>query len=273
MFEKTRSTVKKYRQGNIPAAFGADLWLSGATNVPNLLLKYYKYMKLTDFEVMTLIQMLRLRHEEKDLHPSPEVLAQCMSAAAEEIGQNIKSLFEKKILVETLYYDESRDDVITGYDFEPLFERLSDYWACARAKEIEKAGTRLDDQGRRLVKKEALASCYSIFENEFGRPLSPIEIEKITQWVEQPGPELVQEALRRAVLIGKRNFRYIDTILLEWRKNNLNTIASIEEYDGKYQGGRRPSRSGRVREKSRLDEGDGAENNKRQALIKKLYLS
>ncbi|MCL6610680.1 MAG: DnaD domain protein [Peptococcaceae bacterium] len=272
MINKTRNTVKKYRQGNIPAAFGADLWLSGATNVPNMLLKFYKEMNLTDSEVMTLIQMFRLRNEEKDLHPAPEALAEYMSAGPEEIERNIKSLFEKKILVETLYYDETRDDVITGYDFEPLFEKLSDYWACARAKEIEKAGTKLDGVTSRAVRKEALASCYRIFENEFGRPLSPIEVEKIAQWVEYPGPELVQEALRRAVLLGKRNFRYIDTILLEWTKNNLDSIASIEEYDRKYQA-KRSVRGNRGRSGSGLEDASGAESNKRKALIKKLYLT
>ncbi len=272
MFKKTRNTVKKYRQGNIPAAFGADLWLSGATNVPNLLLRFYKDMNLTDSEVMTLIQMFRLRNEEKDLHPAPETLAEYMSASPQEVERNIKSLFQKKILVETLYYDETRDVVLTGYDFEPLFEKLSDSWACARAKEIEKAGTKLDDLAHRATRKEALSSCYMIFEKEFGRPLSPIEVEKITQWVDQAGSDLVKEALRRAVLMGKRNFRYIDTILLDWNKNNLDSIASIEEHDRNFQV-KMPARKNRARDGSRLDDGGGADNNRRKALIKKLYLT
>lgn len=273
MINRTRNTVKKYRQGNIPAAFGADLWLTGATNVPNLLLRFYKSMQLTDSEVMTLIQLFRLCNEEKDLHPDPETLSEYMSAGPEEIEKNIKSLFEKKILVETLYYDASRDDVLTGYDFEPLFEKLSDYWACARAKEIEKHGKKLDDLAQRAGRKDALAVCYVAFEKEFGRPLSPIEIEKITQWAEYPGPDLVQEALKRAVLLGKRNFRYIDSILLEWKKNNINSITSIEDHDRKYQV-KRPARKNRaVDSGGRLDDTGGADNNKRKALIKKLYLS
>lgn len=271
MLNKTGRTVKNYRQGNMPAAFGADLWLTGSTNVPNLLLRFYKQMHITDSEMLTLIQMFRLCCDENDLHPEPEKLAEYMSATPAEIEKNIKSLFKKKVLDETLYYDESRDEVLTGYDYEPLFERLSDYWAFARAKEIEKAGKKMDGQSTRS-KGEAVASCYLSFEKEFGRPLSPIEMEKIAQWVEHPGPELVQEALRRAVLIGKRNFRYIDTILLEWAKNNLNSIASIEEHDRYYQG-KRPARDNRRRDSSRIEDGGGSENNKRKALIKKLYLT
>ncbi|MFZ5647322.1 MAG: DnaD domain-containing protein [Bacillota bacterium] len=271
MFIKTRNTVKKYRQGNIPAAFGTDLWLSGSTDVPNLLLRYYKHMNVTDSEMMTLIQLFRLRTEDRHLHPDPEALAECLSAGSDEIMKNLKSLLDKKIIIETLYYDESRDDVITGYDFEPLFEKLSECWACIRAKEIEKAGPKLDGHVQKGIKKDALANCYKSFEKEFGRPLSPIEMEKITQWIEQTGPDLVQEALKRAVLIGKWNFRYIDTILLEWKKNNLNSIGSIQEYDRQFQG-RKNSRDTRKKEtESREDV--NSDSSRRRALIKKLYLT
>lgn len=270
MLNKNGKTVKKYRQGNMPAAFGADLWLSGSTNVPNLLLKFYKQMNITDSEMMTLIQIFRLRCDENCLRPDPEKLAEFMSSAPGEIERNLKSLSEKKILIENEYYDEIQDEVLTGYDFEPVFEKLSDHWACERARETQKAGKKLEGHQRGLS-KEALASCYSSFEKEFGRLISPIEMEKITQWVDHAGPEIVQEALRRAVLIGKRNFRYIDTILLEWKKNNINSIASIEEYDSFYQG-KRPARDARRRDSGRIDDG-GGESNKRKALIKKLYLT
>lgn len=271
MLIKTRNTVKKYRQGNIPAAFGTDLWLSGSTDVPNLLLKYYKYMNITDSEMITLIQLFRLRIEDRHLRPGPEALSECLSSTPDEINKNIKSLLDKKIIIETLYYDESRDDVITGYDFEPLFEKLSECWACVRAKEIEKAGPKLDGHVQRGARKDNLSACFKVFEKEFGRPLSPIEMEKITQWVEQTGPDLVQEALKRAVLIGKWNFRYIDTILLEWKKNNLNSIGLIEEYDKHYQG-KRNSREARKKESDRNEEAS-SDSSRRRDLIKKLYLT
>ncbi len=270
MLNGTGKAVKNYRQGNIPAAFGSDLWLSGATNVPNLLLKFYKEMNLTDSEVMTLIHMFRLRCDECILCPDTEKLSRCMSAPQSEIEGNIRSLFEKKFLVETLYYNEDRDEVLTGYDFEPLFEKLSDQWAVARAREIEKAGKKIEAQSRIADRKE-LALCCSSFEKEFGRPLSPIEMEKIVQWIEYPGPNLVQEALRRAVLLGKKNFRYIDTILLDWKRNNLDSISSVEEYESRYQN-KRSERDPRRRDNGRNDNGGGLDN-RRRALIKKLYLT
>jgi len=269
---KTGKTVKKYRQGNIPAAFGTDLWFSGATNVPNILLKCYKHINISDTEMMLLIQMFRLRLEEKDLRPSPEDLAEYMLSSPGEIEKQIESLYDKKIIVDNLYYNESKDEIINGYDFEPLFEKLTDCWACIKAKEIEKVGSKLDGKVHAGKNEDNRARCYDIFEKEFGRPLSPIEIEKITQWTEQSNPDLVLEALRRAVLMGKRNFRYIDTILLEWKKNNLNSIIAVEEYENGYQNNKKAAGNNKSAYRRKPPNAVGNDS-KRKALIKKLYLT
>ena len=73
------------------------------------------------------------------------------------------------------------------------------------------------------------------FEREFARPLSPMEVDRIRQWVNKYDIVLVMEALKRAVLMGKNNFRYIDAILLEWSKNNLTTLSEIIKYEEEFQ--------------------------------------
>lgn len=47
-------------------------------------------------------------------------------------------------------------------------------------------------------------------------------------------PELIMEALKRAVMLGKHNFKYIDSILLEWQKNKLTNVTEISEYEAKF---------------------------------------
>lgn len=90
-----------------------------------------------------------------------------------------------------------------------------------------KLSTEEDDQGSREL--------FTVFEKEFGRPLSPIEFEQINQWVDEHTGLLVREALKRAVLLGKFNFKYIDSILLEWKKNNIQTIQAVREYDDEFE--------------------------------------
>lgn len=78
------------------------------------------------------------------------------------------------------------------------------------------------------------ANTIKSFEQEFGRPLSPLEYEQIVQWEKDMPLPLVEEALKRAVLMGKRNFKYINSILNEWRVNNIMTIIQVQEYDEKF---------------------------------------
>jgi DnaD/phage-associated family protein len=76
---------------------------------------------------------------------------------------------------------------------------------------------------------------FSAFEQEFCRLLSPFEIEQITQWEVDHQQELILEALRRSVLNGKHNFKYINSILMEWSKNNIRTVQAIQAYDAEFE--------------------------------------
>lgn len=77
---------------------------------------------------------------------------------------------------------------------------------------------------------------FSMIESEFGRPLSPMEIERVMYWVNQDQvPDvLIAEAVRRAVMRGKVNFRYIDAILMDWSKKNLRTLEDVAELDRQF---------------------------------------
>ncbi|HHW43325.1 DnaD domain protein [Desulfofundulus thermobenzoicus] len=262
----TGRTVKRYREGNITAAFGADLLLHGSTAIPNLLLRFYRQMELTDEEMMLIIQLLRLRNEERNLLPSVTTLSQCTSQEARQVEQNLSRLLEKELLDITQYYDETADQVINGYDFEPLFEKLSEIWACQRVKEIERTRSLLEKRAPDITRNDFdFALVVKAFEQEFGRPISPIEAEQIRHWTGQVDTTLVLEALRRAVLMGKHNFKYIDSILLEWKKNNLRTLEEVSAYDEQFKKRRKGKHSGA--------NGEPETDQRRKALLKTLYLS
>ena len=73
------------------------------------------------------------------------------------------------------------------------------------------------------------------FEQEFGRPLSPTEIEQVQKWESSMSADLVIEALQRAVLAGRFNFKYIDGILLDWQKNNVRTLLDVKRQDKEFE--------------------------------------
>ncbi|WP_255298352.1 DnaD domain-containing protein [Brevibacillus dissolubilis] len=79
---------------------------------------------------------------------------------------------------------------------------------------------------------DAELGLYSQFEQAFGRPLSPIEVETIQIWVEQDkyADDLIVCALREAVSVGKLYIRYIDRILLEWQRQQITNVEEARNY-------------------------------------------
>jgi len=270
MFVGSRKTLKKYRGGNITATFGTDLMLQGVTSIPNLLLKYYTGMGITDEEMMLILQILRLRMEERILYPAPELLAEYLGGGIARVERDLTSLLEKEILTVTQYYDESQSCILSGYDFEPLFDKLSEVWACMKVKEIEKTRLLLEEQSNsKQVSNKNFANLIRNFEQEFGRPLSPMEAEQIKHWLEEVDFYIVLNALRRAVLLGKHNFKYIDTILLQWSKNNLRTVEAIEEYEQRFQNKRIRNSLPATRNGNKKSDPD----EQKKAIIKTLYMN
>lgn len=268
--------IKCDQKVNITAAFGAELALEGSTAIPNILLKIYHKIGISDFQMLLLIQLFRFYTEEKELYPSPEMLADCMEADPSRIKKELAALLEKEIIAVSEYFDSIRKVVLEGYDFEPLFLKISDIWAGIRAREIEESERllRIIVNGRDFDHKrfdERAAGLIPVFENEFGRMLSPLEIEQIEQWAAEGDARLVVEALKQAVLRGKHNFKYINSILLGWKKNNLKTLEEIAEYDRAFQN-RRAARAVRGGETGGGELADNKNNSRKKAFIKTLYM-
>lgn len=85
-----------------------------------------------------------------------------------------------------------------------------------------------------IAKKEqqqTTANVFLAFEEEFGRPLSPMECSMMNDWIDQDGiaEEVILVALREAVLAKKVNVRYIDRILLNWKQNGVKTAQDATE--------------------------------------------
>jgi DnaD/phage-associated family protein len=72
------------------------------------------------------------------------------------------------------------------------------------------------------------------FEKEFARAFSPLEIDQIVDWEKTYPQALIFEALKRAVLGGKHNFKYINSILVEWSKNKIRTVQEVERYEADF---------------------------------------
>ena len=65
-------------------------------------------------------------------------------------------------------------------------------------------------------------SLIEVFEEQFGRPLTPMELEIIKEWVSSGFEEnMILKALKEAVKSQVLTLRYIDGILNKWQKNGM----------------------------------------------------
>lgn len=73
---------------------------------------------------------------------------------------------------------------------------------------------------------EKCDTIYDFLEQNFGRTLNGIEIEMIREWNDN---ELTRYAIKQAVLNGKYNVKYINTILVNYRNNSITTVQQAQE--------------------------------------------
>ncbi|MCU9593666.1 DnaD domain-containing protein [Caldibacillus thermolactis] len=198
-------------------------WIEeGVVPIPSFLFTYYKKIGLTDLECMVLLHIYTFIKKGNDF-PTHVEIAERMCISTEKCAQLIGSLVQRGYL--QIINGKTADDIyFEKYSLQPLWSRLLDEHILNEKGEIQ------------AQKKEDEGNVFTMFEQEFARPLSPIEIETITMWLDNDHhePSLIKAALKEAVMSGKLNFRYIDRILFEWKKNGIKTVEQAQEHGRKF---------------------------------------
>lgn len=68
------------------------------------------------------------------------------------------------------------------------------------------------------------------FQNNWMRLLSPFEIEDINKWIdeEKMPVEVVNEALKSTILYNAPNLRYLNRVLNNWKRQEIDTVEKVE---------------------------------------------
>ncbi|HEU4964869.1 MAG TPA: DnaD domain-containing protein [Bacilli bacterium] len=218
------------------------LMTSGFFAVPGVLMKHYKQLGLADEEMMLLLHLLHFR-QEGIAQPTAEQLSERMLMPADMIGNSLFNLIRLGFLEIEEHGATANSDgrMYEEYSLRPLYHKLQELLTPQRPSATPSSFDLLN-------RKEQMKNVFSLFEQEFGRPLSPLEYEHITRWLDEDRykEEIIREALREAVLSAKFNFKYIDRILFEWQKNNIRTLQELTVYREQYRNRASGSRGGAV---------------------------
>lgn len=98
----------------------------------------------------------------------------------------------------------------------------------ATEEEREKNKNRLD-KDKNITTTSNSENILELFQSEFRRLLSGFEIEEINHLLNENDSELVREALRTAVNLGKPNVKYIGGILRNWQQNQVTTVEQVRQ--------------------------------------------
>lgn len=210
------------RKGSLQTAL-VHLLQEGSISLPVLLFTEYKRVGLTEQEVLLLIHLMLYQEKEQKPFPTASELEERMNITADQILSSLQHLIRGGFLQieeETNEYGLRSE----RYSTSPLLQQLV-------ASFIDREGAE-----EKSLDEQVYSNIFRLFEQEFGRALSPMECETLAQWIDEDRypEELIEAALREAVFCGKVNFRYIDRILLEWQRNQIRTPEEAVDYSRKF---------------------------------------
>ena len=146
---------------------------------------------------------------------SPVQIAESIGKSVAEVNRSMSNLTEKGLL-------QYKTIALNG-EIEAVFDALP---ALERLDEIVENHSSV----AQAVSQNVLKDLVETFQQELGRFLTPFEIEDLTKTIQddKTSPELVTAALREAVFNGKANWKYIQAILRNGRREGITTVAQVE---------------------------------------------
>ena len=193
-------------------------WLkAGNTTISNVLLTHYKSLGLSNEQLILVLQLKSFIDAGNDF-PDTEVISKRMQISSSDAFQMIHELINKKlIIIETEKNNEGKTR--DSYRLDLLWDKL--------------AMVISQQENQQRFEKQHLSEqdLFQLFEAEFGRPLSPIEMQTIGMWLDEDhyAIELIELALREAVLNQVYSLKYVDRILLNWERKNIRTKDQVEK--------------------------------------------
>lgn len=175
--------------------------------VPKILFNNYKRLNISEEELVVIMFIISLGNK---IEYNPDIFVKELNMDKLRVMMNINNLMSKNILsLEMIKNGRKTEEYIS---LSLLYDKLVNIVIDVS----EEDNVKIDN------------SIFTVFENELGKLLSPMQIETIKEWVKTyKNEELIITALKEAVMNGVYNFNYIDTILNEWHKKGYKNKEDI----------------------------------------------
>ena len=189
-------TLKKFIERNV-------------VDFSELVLMNYHKIGLDETDAVILIKLHHLI-DKNITFISPKKLSESLSISPQTTAKRLNKLIETEyIKLELVQGNNGRD--IEKYNLDKVIEKI----------------LRIDFENRKgdNVHKTKEAELVDLFELEFNKPLSVLDIQTITKWLndDKYSFEEIQDALFKAVKARKLTIKYVDGILLKSEEDKPKT--------------------------------------------------
>ncbi len=176
-----------------------DILKDNSINIPTILFKNYRNLNITDSELIILIYLIN-----SDKTFNPKKISKDLNFKLNETMSLITSLTDKGIIKIDVINKKVREEV---FNLDELYNKLA--FLIINGKETKSS------------------NIFDVFEKEFGRTLSPMDYEIISDWQKDFEDSLILLALKEAVFNNVNNLRYIDKIIRDWSKKGIKTEQDV----------------------------------------------
>lgn len=166
-----------------------------------LLLEYYKRLLIKEDELSVLFMLDHLILQGNEF-VTPEMLALVMNYNTQTLDEIFVRLINKGLL------EYRNDKGVMKTTLNPLRNRL--------VTEFQIDYEKSKERGEDLEVQNEIERVYAKFTTEFGRSLSPLEMQTIQMWFEYGySAELIIDALETSLKKNRRSIKAIDKIILQ----------------------------------------------------------
>lgn len=183
---------------------------AGQSSISNDLLLHYQEIDMDNDDLALYLQVTRIQNQGDAA--SPKTLARVLHLTESVVVTRLKSLITRELMVISAATKQ-----VETYNFTPMIEKL------LQGKQVTADPIASDG-------KSARKEIFQTIESEFGRPLTPMEMQTIAHWFDQDHfePDLMLLAVQEAVANNARSLRYIETILVNWQRDSIKTPAQAQ---------------------------------------------
>lgn len=196
---------------------------AGQTSVSNLLLHHYHDLGMSTGQLMVYLEF-KSYLDRGILDPDIRKVAKHLGTDENQVFNVLHQMTVKQLVVQkTRQLADGKEDAI--WDFTPLLTKLADFNLQESDREDDAEAT------------NQRVTTFNKIEAEFGRTMSPMEMQIINDWLDRDHypAGIIDLALRQAVLNSALSLQYMDRILRNWQRQGLKSVRDVQEHERQFE--------------------------------------